>query len=162
MSIKPFWYNYYKKILYTEEYFKDQEQVSSWKKTGHNIDNTTIHTHPIIDDNDIINIISEYFPNLKHLGVCFHKLIPGHYLPAHIDKYGFYSEKFGVSDLTRIKRFVIFAENWHPGHFLTVNDTMYSNWQAGDVVGWTGTTVHSAINVGITDRYTIQITGIEK
>ena len=162
MSINPFWNDYYKTISYTEEYFKDKEQVSFWKECGHNVDYTTIHTCPITNNDNIINTFADYFPSLIHLGVCFHKLLPGHYLPAHIDKYGFYSGKFGVSDLNRIKRFVIFAEDWQPGHFLTVDKNVYSDWKAGEVVGWVGTTIHSAINIGITDRYTIQITGIEK
>ena len=160
MNVEPFWNDYYKQLPYTEEYFRDKQQLEEWTRVGHNIASTTIHIHPITSQQDIIDNVSKYFDNLSHIGVCFHRLSPGHYLPNHQDRYGFYSKEYGVTDLNTIKRYVIFAEDWQPGHFLTVNNEVYSNWKAGDVVGWTGTTTHSAINVGNKYRYTIQVTGV--
>jgi len=159
-SICPFWSNYYKTLSYTQEYFRDKEQLSAWKRIGHNIDNTTIGICPIKDETHIIDTVSKHFVDLEHIGVCFHCLTPGHYLPPHQDKYGYYSKAHNVLDLNLIKRYVIFAEDWEQGHLLTVGSTVYSNWKAGDIVGWSGTTLHSAVNVGNKNRYTIQVTGV--
>tara|TARA_B110000503_G_scaffold46229_1_gene75482 strand:+ start:14875 stop:15372 length:498 start_codon:yes stop_codon:yes gene_type:complete len=159
-TISLFWSNFYKTLSYTEEHFRDKAQLATWENIGHNIDNTTIGISPIKDEAHIIDIVSKHFSHLSHIGVCFHRLSPGNYLPPHQDKYGYYSKMHNVLDLNLIKRYVIFAEDWEQGHLLTIDDTVYSNWKAGDIVGWSGTTLHSAINVGNKNRYTIQVTGV--
>jgi len=50
-------------------------------------------------------------------------------------------------------------EDWKPGHYLEVNGKPYVNWQAGDTVEWAYDTPHMAANIGLEDRYTLQITG---
>jgi len=79
----------------------------------------------------------------------------------HSDKYGFYSSKYNITNLNLIKRHIVFLEDCDPGHMLIVKDQVYANWKSGDVVSWQGTDMHSAINLGVTDRYTLQITGHE-
>lgn len=161
MKIEPFWCNYYKTLNYSEEYFRDNKQLAKWKSAGHNIDCTTIHICPIKKDNNILIEVERHFKNLSNIGVCFHRLSPGHYLPTHQDRYGFYSKQYNIENLDKIKRFVIFAEDWKDGHFLTIGNKVYSNWKAGDVASWNGTVPHSAINLGNNFRYTIQVTGLD-
>jgi hypothetical protein len=50
-------------------------------------------------------------------------------------------------------------EDWQLGHYLDCNGKAFVHWQAGDVVEWTFDTPHSAANIGMTDRYTLQVTG---
>lgn len=161
MSILPFWNDFYKDITYTLEQFKDTEQLQLWKDCGHNIEKISIGLHQYNNDNSLTESVKLLFPNLKHIGVCIHKLSPGHYLPMHSDKYAFYANKYNVTDLNLIKRHIIFLEDCEIGHMLIVKDRVYSNWKRGDVASWQGTDMHSAINLGMTDRYTLQITGID-
>lgn len=160
MYIDPFWSDFYKSLDYTTETFRDQETIKTWYAAGHLPEKTTIDWYPILEDNDFSNQIQSYFPKLSHIGICFHRLVPGNYLPMHSDKYGFYSKKYNVTDLDTIKRYIIFVEDSAPGHMLVVDDIVYNNWKKGDVVGWKGTTPHSAINLGMIDRYTLTVTGI--
>ena len=88
-----------------------------------------------------------------------HKLPPGHYLPTHIDRYSFYRNRFNISNVDRVHRYVVFLEDWKDGHYLKVGNVVYQHWKQGDCVGWIGETPHSAINLGVEDRYTLQITG---
>lgn len=162
MRIEPFWNADYKNLNYSLDYFRDQTQVDFWKDKGHNIENTSMAVYPVKENNDFTNTISSFFPNLNYIGFCFHRLDPGHYLPTHEDRYGFYAKKHNIIDLDQIKRYIIFLEKGYDGHLLIVNNKVYSNWDAGDIVGWKGTTPHSAINLGMKERYTLQITGIEK
>lgn len=149
----------FKNYSYEYELFRDKEQLSKWISAGHNIENTKIGIKQI-SDTEPFSAIKNQFPHLKHIGICFHVLTPGNYLPEHQDKYGFYAKTFGVDNLDTIERTVIFLEDHKSGHLLTVGNTVYSNWCAGDSVTWRGTTPHSAINLGIDPRYTLQITGI--
>jgi hypothetical protein len=89
-------------------------------------------------------------------------MIPGHYLPNHRDPYSFYKQSNNINDVNQIKRYVIFLEDWADGHYLTIGDRVITNWSAGDVAGWSGEQLHSAINLGTINRYTLQLTGITK
>jgi hypothetical protein len=80
----------------------------------------------------------------------------------HIDKYGFYANHHSISDLDQIYRYVIFLEDSSPGHILQVNDQILIKWNQGQCVGWQNNTEHLAANLGLEDRYTLQITGTLK
>lgn len=161
MVIQNFWGNLHKNIPYQETFFKDEIQLGEWKKSGHAIEKTTIHINQNFKTQDFLDI-ETYFKDLSNIQIAFHCLKPGHYLPTHIDRYGFYIKKHNILDHNTIKRYVIFLENWADGHLLVVDGKVYSQWQAGQVVGWHGQTPHSAINLGTVDRYTLQITGVAK
>ena len=134
--------------------------MDEWKRVGHHLPNTKIFISPVTTSTKFSTAIETHFDYLNHIGICFHRQLPGHYLPEHQDKYGFYAKNFNVTDLEKIYRAVVFLEDHKPGHFLTVKDKVYSSWKAGDVAEWKGTTPHSAINLGLEPRYTLQITGI--
>lgn len=162
MNITPYWKDYHRKLNYTAEQFRDPEQVEQWKAVGHNLSNMTIDLCQDAHDSWLVDPIEDYFTNLKHIGIAFHCLRPGHYLPMHSDKYGFYAKKYNVTDLNLIKRYIIFLEDSAPGHMLVINNKAYTEWKAGDIKHWQGTEPHSAINLGIVNRYTLQVTGIER
>lgn len=157
-TIEKCWGNFYKDLSYEESLFRDPEQVSVWQKVGYHLPSTTILINQTFSIHDYPQI-EKNFSELVNVGICFHKLVPGHYLPTHVDKYGFYKSKNKITDSNQVHRYVVFLEDWKDGHILTVNDTVYTGWKAGDCVGWAGETPHSAINLGIEDRYTLQITG---
>jgi hypothetical protein len=50
-------------------------------------------------------------------------------------------------------------EDWKSGHYLEVMGVPYIGWKAGQVVEWTYDAPHMAANIGLEDRYTLQITG---
>lgn len=134
----------HKKLDYQVSFFKDQTQINLWEEKGHNLDNTVIGVFQITDPENYTEFLM-HFNELDHIGLCFHKLEPGKYLPEHVDRYGLYKEKYSVTDINKIVRYVVFLEDWANGHFLTVNDKTYTNWKAGDCVGWAGETPHSAL-----------------
>ena len=158
-TLEKHWDDFYKNIDYEERFFLDSDQTSLWVNAGHYLPTTTIFVNQNFSISDYPQI-QKHFEHLTNIGVCFHKLTPGHYLPTHIDKYSFYKKLYKIKDSNTVYRYVIFLEDWKDGHFLTVNDQVYSKWKAGDCVGWAGETPHSAINLGVEDRYTLQITGI--
>lgn len=148
----------FKNFSYDYELFRDEAQLELWITAGHTIENTKIGIFQVANTQKY-KFITDQFPHLKNIGICFHVLQPGNYLPEHQDRYGFYSKKFNIENLNNICRTVVFLESSKRGHFLTVDDKVYSLWNAGDTVSWSGTTPHSAINLGLEPRYTMQITG---
>lgn len=147
----------FKCFPYEESLFRDPIQVEEWKTAGHHIESTSIDVYQNVDV-QYIEIIKK-FAHLKDPQVSFHRLRPGHYLPQHKDKYGFYSRKYMIEDIEKIHRIIVFLEDSKDGHLLIVDNTVYNTWKKGDCVEWSGTTSHSAINLGVESRYTMQITG---
>jgi hypothetical protein len=58
-----------------------------------------------------------------------------------------------------IRRAIVFLEDWQPGHYAEYQDVAFVNWRAGATIEWTYDTPHMAANLGLTPRYTLQITG---
>jgi hypothetical protein len=81
-------------------------------------------------------------------------------LPTHGDLYKKYIELFNLHGQEHtIRRAVVFLEDWQPGHYAEYLDQPFTNWRAGAIVEWPYDTPHMAANLGLTPRYTLQITG---
>ena len=100
-----------------------------------------------------INININSYKSIKRDSV-FYTRIPGY----HRDTYKKYIELFGC-DLSSIIRFVVFIEDWYPGHYLEVEHKPIVEWKCGDYVWWRGDVEHMAANIGKEFRFTLQITG---
>ncbi len=50
-------------------------------------------------------------------------------------------------------------EDWKSGHYFEIDNKPFVDWKAGDWVWWKGTVPHSASNIGVETRYTLQLTG---
>ncbi len=156
--ITPTWDDFYKRLEYKRLNFNNEEALSTWVASGHGLEATKIFVYQT-DDHPLYPTIISNFPNLRNTAVCIHKIMPGNYIPTHSDTYLFYRKRYNIIDVNNIHRYIIFLEDWKDGHYLKIGDTMYMHWSKGDCVGWVGETPHSAINLGMDDRYTMQVTG---
>ena len=95
---------------------------------------------------------------LKDQTYSFYKMISGEAMPKHIDHYRTYQELFNV-EYRSVRRVLVMLENWKPGHYLEIDGVGIVNWVAGDWFMWESDVPHSAANMGVDDRYTLQITG---
>jgi hypothetical protein len=156
------WSTEHRDLPYIKDYFKDSEQESNWIKLGHQPKALCVELHVIKDVYPWMNYVPQYFPDLENLSFCINRFPPGTYFPMHIDRYGYYSKANDIQDLSSIARYVLFLEDSIPGHILQIGDTVYHNWPAGLCVGWEYSTLHMVANLGMQDRYTLQITGTQK
>jgi hypothetical protein len=104
----------------------------------------------------------KYFNRLgwKDVGTSYYRMSSGTILPVHQDTYKRYIELFDLEGQEHtIHRAIVFLEPWASGHYLEVNSEPVTKWSAGDVVTWCYDTPHMAANMGLTPRYTLQITG---
>jgi hypothetical protein len=161
-SIPKFWDDEYKTLDYVQEPFNDPESVAIWLSQGYQSKITgdlcdMRHRLPTWADS-FINIYTER--GWKDIGLAFYRMKTGTVMPVHIDLYKRYIELFDLQGREHtIKRAVVLLEDWKPGHYLEVEGSPYVNWQAGDTVEWTYSAPHAAANIGLQDRYTLQITG---
>ena len=121
--------------------------------------NVTVHVARDIG-NEASTFFHDRFGFLKNAMICVQKMLPGMILPTHTDKFSYYTKMHAVDNKDQIMRIIVFLEPWQPGHVSEVDGQPNTLWKAGDWISWFGQTPHMAANIGQTDRYTLQITGM--
>jgi len=157
--IEPWWVSY-KDLPYTNEPFNDPESLSLWRKLGYT---QTKFTGDMYDmRNPEPNWITP-FRNLipwKHFSWSVYRMGPGCVLPNHSDTYVKFRQIYNIDPSQSICRAVVMLEDWHSGHYFEIDGHPQTRWIAGDTFVWRDDVAHLAANVGMTDRYTLQITGV--
>ena len=161
-SIPKFWDNEFKRLNYVNEDFNDPTSLVNWKKLGYH--NRFVgamcdmrSTQPSWND-QFVNIYKEL--GWKDIGTSYYRMSTGTVLPTHSDLYVKYITIHNLQGQEqRIHRAIVFLEDWKPGHYSEINGIGMVNWAAGTAVEWIYDTPHAAANIGIEDRYTLQITG---
>jgi hypothetical protein len=161
-QLYPFWNDSYKTLEYIKEPFNDDDLVRQW----------TIQGYPNQFTGDMCDMRSpqpdwnQRFLDIftgqgwKDVGTSYYRMHTGTVLPTHGDLYLKYIDLFGLKGREQtIRRAIVFLEDWQPGHYAEYMDVAYVNWRAGSVIEWNYDTPHMAANLGLTPRYTLQITG---
>ena len=161
-NLEVFWDDEFKRLNYITEPFNDPESVNLWinqgyqsKIVGSMCDMRQLQpswNHKFV----------EHFEQLgwKDVGTSYYCMPTGTVMPVHSDLYKKYIERFQLQGQEgTICRALVLLENWKSGHYLEVMGIPYTEWKAGQVVEWTYDTPHMAANIGLEDRYTLQITG---
>ncbi len=103
-----------------------------------------------------VHDLAELIPqDFNHYVVSVINIPPGQTVPYHRDKHYMLQEKYGKGDTWR---YLIFLENWKPGHYFEVENTPIVKWKAGDWVKFHRSEWHLAGNMGIESFYSAQIT----
>ena len=160
--IERFWDDEFKHIDYIQEPFNDPASVNLWISQGY-------HSKICGDLADMRHRLPSWSGKFiemyeargwKDVGIAFYRMTTGTVMPVHSDLYRRYIELFNLQGQEHtIRRALMLLEDWQPGHYLEVLGKPYVNWRAGDTVEWSYDTPHSAANIGLADRYTLQITG---
>ena len=96
----------------------------------------------------------------KDIGTSYYRMGTGTILPTHSDLYLRYVDVFKLQGQEqKIRRAIVFLEDWRPGHYFEGAGHPTVNWHAGDVIEWIYDAPHMAANLGLDPRYTLQITG---
>jgi hypothetical protein len=160
--IAPAWDTHHRDLEYDNEPFNDKESLDYWQQLGYT------QTKFTGDMYDMRNSEPSWMPgitekfNWEHISWSVYRMGPGCVLPRHSDTYARFCKLHNVTDINNIVRGIVMLEDWASGHYLEINDVGLTNWRAGDYFIWRGGTPHTAANVGLTNRYTLQLTGILK
>ena len=161
--IKPFWDNEYKNLNYTRTLFNNNNDLVRWRKQGYNPAHEArgfmcnMRKKQPTWNKKFIEWFSEEF-KLKDVCSSYYRMGTGAILPTHKDSYTRYKKLFNCS-LDDIERAIIFLEDWQSGHYFEIEKTLIIEWNKGDYVWWKSDAEHMAANIGVTKRYTLQLTG---
>jgi hypothetical protein len=162
LHINPFWDHEYLYLDYVHESFNDVDSLNRWRNLGY----SGLFTGSMCDmrsrQPSWNSKFVEYFSNLgwNNIGTSYYRMDTGTVLPTHSDLYIKYIDLFQLHKRkTSIFRAIVFLEDWQSGHYAEYNNQPYVNWKAGDCVYWQYDLSHMAANIGISPRFTLQITG---
>jgi len=160
--IPSFWDDEFKSLNYVNETFNDLDNLEYWRRLGFadkfTGDMCDMRSPQPSWNRVIIDIFTEM--GWQDIGTSYYRMMPGTVLPTHGDLYKKYIEIFNLQGReSSIHRAVIFLEDWQSGHYFEGQGEPLVKWSAGDTVEWIYDTPHLAANMGITPRYTLQITG---
>jgi hypothetical protein len=136
-----------------------QEEINEWRSKGYYHNN---FTGSMYDSRNTmpewVNVVSERFPSLTDKTYTIYCMNTLEIMTTHVDHFRRYCEIFNI-DKSKVRRILIFLEDWKPGHYFEVAGSGIVNWKAGDYCMWEPHVAHAASNIGIEPRYTLQITG---
>jgi hypothetical protein len=156
------WDDEYKRLDYIQEQFNDPIKLAEWETAGYKNVATGFMCDMRSPQPSWNDQIVQHFAALgwKDIGTSYYRMSAGTILPEHSDLYKKYVELFDLYGREHtIRRAIIMLEDWKPGHYLDVNGVPMVDWRAGQVVEWMYDTPHTAANIGLEDRYSLQITG---
>jgi hypothetical protein len=161
-KLPVFWDDEFKRLDYIQEPFNDPVSVARWISQGYQSkvcgDLCDMRHRLPSWASKFIEIYEQQ--GWKDIGLAFYRMPTGTVMPVHQDLYKRYVEIFNLQGQEKsIRRALLLLEDWKPGHYLEVEGEPFVNWQAGQVVEWIYDALHMAANIGLEDRYSLQITG---
>ena len=163
--IEPFWTKQsITSLNYETSKASPDQNFVKWKRLGY-IDQQSHLTGKLCDmkkkqpswNSDLVHWFETTY-NVKDTGSSYFKMVTDTVLPVHSDSFSKYRTIFNCKQTDCI-RIIIFPFDWASGHYFEIEDVAITDWRAGDYVMWRGNTPHMAANLGITPRYSIQLTG---
>jgi len=161
-QLDVFWDDEFKTLDYVNEPFNDDPNLAHWLSLGFPNRFTGDMCDMRSPQPTWNHLIVEHFAKQgwRDIGTSYYRMMPGTILPTHSDLYLKYVKLFNLQGQeNKIKRAVIFLQDWAPGHYAEYQDEPFVKWRAGATVEWTYNTPHMAANMGSTPRYTLQVTG---
>lgn len=159
--IASWWGLKHRSLDYINEPFNDQDSVDKWRALGFTQEQFTGEMYDMrFQEPEWIDGFGAYF-KWHCLSWSVYKMGPGIILPNHSDLYTKFLEINHLKDSSRVWRAVVFLENWNSGHYLEIDGNGITGWVAGDYVAWNDDVCHLAANMGETNRYTLQLTGVK-
>lgn len=161
-NLEVFWDDEFKQLEYIQEPFNDPQSVNHWINQGYQSKITGALADMRGRQPSWNNQFIQHFESLgwKDIGTAYYRMSTGTVMPNHSDLYKKYVEVFNLQGQEHtICRAIVMLEDWKSGHYLELQGVPIVNWKAGTVVEWIYDTPHMAANIGLEDRYTLQITG---
>jgi hypothetical protein len=154
------WGASHRDLAYINEPFNDAVTQSTWEDRGFQNQRFTGDLYDMRSPEPAWMAHFRHWLPMRHFSWSIYRMTPGTVLPEHSDTYQRFREIYDVTPGAVIRRYVIFLEDWQSGHYCEIDDAPVVNWIQGKGVFWNGDTPHIAANIGRSDRYTLQITGV--
>ena len=156
----PWWDNQHRSLPYINEPFNDPESLAEWHTLGYTQTQFTGDMYDMRNSEPAwVTPFRKHF-HWQYFSWSIYRMGPGTTLPNHRDTYVRFRNLYNIQDVNSIFRAIVFLEDWQSGHYFEINEDPVVEWAAGETVIWQNDTRHLAANIGKTDRYTLQITGV--
>jgi hypothetical protein len=154
----PIWDDSFKNFNFVKQPLTEEE-LHAWRSQGYTHES---FTGTMYDSRNPMpewcKLLSDHI-GLKNCGYVIYRMKTGDIMPTHVDHFRRYCEVFQV-EKKNVYRAIVFLEDWKPGHYFEIEGTAVCDYKKGDYVLWSNEVPHAAANIGIEDRYTLQITGV--
>ena len=142
--------------------FPYDDTVNTWKSQGHLYVNYTgllREEYRGVPDwcHSLVKELKKEI-EFRHSSLSVYCMPPGTIMPEHRDYYTRYRKINNLNQNDKVGRFLIFLEDWKSGHYFELNRSPIVNWSKGDYYFWVEDSPHIAANIGIENRYTMQVT----
>jgi len=161
-KVPVFWDDAYQHLDYVQQDFNDPESVRRWQEQGY----SNKFTGYMCDMRSPQPRWNQKFINIYHemgwqdIGTSYYRMDTGTVLPSHSDLYLRYIDLFNLKGREHtIRRAIVFLEDWSSGHYAECCGVPVVDWSAGNIIEWVYDAPHMAANLGLSPRYTLQITG---
>ena len=157
-KVNPYWDDSYKKFNYVNQPITNKELIE-WERMGYT--HTSVTGKMYDSTNPMPKWVEEVANEigLTKCGYVFYNMKTLDIMPVHVDHFNRYCEVFNV-ERKNVWRAIVFLEDWKSGHYFEIDGTPIIDYRKGDFILWSCDTPHSASNIGIQNRYTLQITGL--
>jgi len=133
-----------------------EEQNQMYRRAGYTEFNS-FYYQAFDMSQEILKFADSLFPRCS---VSVMRQPPGQTLPSHEDTFFRFAKTHNVDPYDCI-RVNIFLEDWRSGHYFEINNTPVVPWQSGDAVVIHRDEPHLSGNMGMTEKFTMQVTGVE-
>ena len=159
--IDPWWGTSHQTLSFINEPFNNPNDIKKWQELGFTHDKFTGDMYdmrkPTPNWMDIKQLQSTF--QFEQLSWSFYRMTSCTILPEHIDTFSRFKELYDTTNKT-IVRALVMLEDWKQGHYVDMDGIANTNWKAGDYYIWEEDCLHTAANIGLADRYTLQLTGL--
>ena len=135
-----------------EEFEEQNRQYIEWGYLPEN----TAYSQTFDVGNEVLAYAETLFPRCS---VSIIKQNPGNTIPSHLDTFYTFCKRHNVKP-DEVIRLNIFLEDWKTGHYLEINENPVLQWKRGDAIIISTDEYHLSGNMGITPKYTMQVTGV--
>ena len=132
-----------------------EEQNLRYLEAGYNHDNSMYYRAFEVDE-AVHEFCRTLFPRYS-VGIM--KQPVGQTLPSHEDTFYQFAKNNDV-DPYECCRVNIFLEDWQSGHYFEINEKSVLHWKRGDAIIILRDEPHLSGNMGLTTKYTMQVTGV--
>lgn len=133
-----------------------EEQNIRYAKAGYTKENSK-YFQCFNFEEEIHNFCKTLFPRYS---VSIFKQPSGQTLPSHEDTFYKFAKTHDV-DPYACCRVNIFLEDWQSGHYFEINENPILQWKRGDAIIIERNEPHLSGNMGMTTKYTMQVTGVK-
>lgn len=156
-KVTPIWSESFKDFIFEKQPISENE-VSMWRDQGYNHSSFTgkMYNSKNPMPGWCQRVADEI--GLKNCGYVIYKMETNDIMPTHVDHFSRYCKVFNVN-VKNVWRAAVFLEDWKPGHYFEIEGRAFCNYDKGSFVLWRHDSPHAAANIGVDDRYTLQITG---